>query len=323
MARVRSDCIRKPAKPVDRSYKPPGGIPYKVTDKDSWVLLAQRNGLDPWTLIRYNYPNLPVKNSEAALEVNWYLQEYVNCTKVTADGKNYMFSSSAGVIFLPGPVPPPPPATPPAPTVNYWRSQRTIPYMFKEMHDNARSREVNEIALLMSGKLARDSIPAGEPGASAARGGAALAHTYLALTKWKNLVKTNAVWDHKPKLRTMLNLGPDFHFPIEGDPDHEYYYDIWSNIHYGYVGRAAGISGSTLQWGAARGGAAGKNDPMDVATIELGIVLWGRYGLNLTQKDLHNEILIHMPHWQKIQATPEYQNAVKGFRHIEPITNGE
>ncbi len=48
MARVRTDCIRKPAKPGDRSYKPPGGIPYKVTDdQDSWGLLAQRNSLDP------------------------------------------------------------------------------------------------------------------------------------------------------------------------------------------------------------------------------------------------------------------------------------
>jgi hypothetical protein len=322
--RVRSNYIRKPAKPVDRSYKPPGGIPYKVTDKDSWVTLAQRNGLDPWALIRFNYPNLPANNSEAALEVNWYLQEYVKCTKVTADGKNYMFSSSAGVVFLPGPVPPPPPPKPPAPVVNYWRSQKTIPYMFKEMHDNARSPAVKRIAKYISGEAARELSMPGEPGDSAALGGTVLAHYALALMEWKDLVKTNAVWDHKPKLKAMLNLGPDFHFPIEGDPDHEYYYDIWSNIHYGYVGRAAGIAGSTLQWGAARGGAAGKNDPMDVATIDLGILLWERYGLHLTQKAMHNEILLHMAHWQKIQASPEYQKAVGAtFRHIEPITNGE
>jgi hypothetical protein len=29
-----------------------------------------------------------------------------------------------------------------------------------------------------------------------------------------------------------------------------YYYDVWSNVHYGYVGRAAGFSTSTLRDGA-------------------------------------------------------------------------
>jgi hypothetical protein len=39
---------------------------------------------------------------------------------------------------------------------------------------------------------------------------------------------------------------------------------------------------------------------------------------------MHNEILLHMAHWQKIQASPEYQKAVGAtFRHIEPITNGQ
>jgi hypothetical protein len=59
--------------------------------------------MDPWTLIRYNYPNLPGDNQQAALEVNWYLQEYVGCKDVTDDGKNYKFSSSAspGYIYLP------------------------------------------------------------------------------------------------------------------------------------------------------------------------------------------------------------------------------
>ena len=91
------------------------------------------------------------------------------------------------------------------------------------------------------------------------------------------VVRPGGPWDHKPQLQRMFQLDDphqcawrpsaafdrrcDFHFPIEGDGEHEYYYDIWSNIHYGYVGRAAGFSALELQlghrlaggWGDRRG----------------------------------------------------------------------
>jgi hypothetical protein len=104
MARVIPSCIRRPASPVARDYRPAGGRQYKVTDNDSWVSLAREKGMGAWELIRYNYPNLPANEKQAALEVNWYLQEYVGCVKTTADQKNYCFSNSAtpGNIYLPG-----------------------------------------------------------------------------------------------------------------------------------------------------------------------------------------------------------------------------
>jgi hypothetical protein len=82
------------------------GIPYEVSDGDSWASLARQAGLDVWSLIRYNYPTLPLDNRQAALEVNWYLEQYVRCDKVTSDGKNYIFSSTVpkGVIYFPPPV---------------------------------------------------------------------------------------------------------------------------------------------------------------------------------------------------------------------------
>jgi hypothetical protein len=103
MARVNVNCIRKPPNPVSRTLVPRGGISYRVKNNDSWESLARSVGMDAWALIRYNYPNLPADNRQAALEVNWYLQEYVGCQDVTRDGKNYMFSSSAnpGKIYLP------------------------------------------------------------------------------------------------------------------------------------------------------------------------------------------------------------------------------
>lgn len=103
MARILPNCIKTPANPTAKGYVPPGSKPYKVTDADSWISLAKSKGVDPWDLIRYNYPNLPAGNAEAAREVNWYLQEYVGCVKLTGDNKNYCFSSMAnpGIVYLP------------------------------------------------------------------------------------------------------------------------------------------------------------------------------------------------------------------------------
>lgn len=104
MSSILPQCIRRPASPVARDYRPAGGERYRVNDDDSWVTLARKKGMSPWELIRYNYPGLPSNEQRAAPEVNWYLQEYVGCTKLTADRKNYCFSStsSPGQIWLPG-----------------------------------------------------------------------------------------------------------------------------------------------------------------------------------------------------------------------------
>src|SRR5262245_48854707 len=104
MATILPYCIRRPATPVARDYRPAGGEKRRVGNTDSWVSLAQEKGMQPWELIRYNYPGLPANQQEAAKEVNWYLQEYVGCKKLTADLKNYCFSVDAnpGEVWLPG-----------------------------------------------------------------------------------------------------------------------------------------------------------------------------------------------------------------------------
>ncbi len=52
-------------------------------------------------------------------------------------------------------------------------------------------------------------------------------------------------WDHKPILLKKYQ-GVVYH----KQGNYDYYYDIWSNIHYGYVGRAGGFSESVLLDGA-------------------------------------------------------------------------
>jgi hypothetical protein len=71
-----------------------------------------------------------------------------------------------------------------------------------------------------------------------------------ALMLWTSKVMQDAVWDHKPKLRRMFP-SPTTKTSVWHTYDQTmYYYDIWSNIHYGYVGAAAGFSDAVLLDGA-------------------------------------------------------------------------
>jgi hypothetical protein len=73
-----------------------------------------------------------------------------------------------------------------------------------------------------------------------------------AILQWGLLVRENGPWDHKPIIRTTFK--PADPKAREQHYHHYngwlYFYDIWSNIHYGYVGRACGFSSSELLDGA-------------------------------------------------------------------------
>jgi hypothetical protein len=86
-----------PKHPVPVGFVPKGGSRYRVKDGDSWVSVAATAHVDVWNLIEFNF------RTRKPAEVNWYLRRNVGCTKTTADGKNYVFTSTAspGVIYLP------------------------------------------------------------------------------------------------------------------------------------------------------------------------------------------------------------------------------
>lgn len=92
--------IAPPANLVPRNYTPANGHKYPVQIGDSWVNLAAGVGLSAWDLIRFNYPRIPVDLRLAAKEVNWYLENYVRCTLLTPDHRNYRFGPP-GEIWLP------------------------------------------------------------------------------------------------------------------------------------------------------------------------------------------------------------------------------
>ena len=170
------------------------------------------------------------------------------------------------------------------------RNQRfdsALSYMHSEMITNANSNDVKSIYEFLNHKPTTMEILLGsyDP----------LRDQLAAKTVWFSLVRQGGPWDHKPKLERLLHLKEpkdDYYFPVRGDETHEYYYDIWSNIHYGYVGTAAGFSRETLQNGAASGVPfAGVNDRGDRISVDIGVDLWEKYGTALTEADLHQAIL--------------------------------
>ena len=71
---------------------------------------------------------------------------------------------------------------------------------------------------------------------------------------------------------------------------HDYFYDVWSNIHFGYVGLACGFDQRTLLWGGARAqlfdeGRVDGDAPDDQVCIKIGFTLFKQFGMwaeNLT-----------------------------------------
>lgn len=143
-----------------------------------------------------------------------------------------------------------------------------------------------------------------------------------AVLAWTGKVMQNADWDHKPKLFKR------FYSPMTNSRVwHVYgkdacYYDIWSNIHYGYVGTAAGFGESVLLDGAGleqigsnvlrgrfpRGtdGVAGLrrfDDPQDRNAISLGRSLRRVYPQHLSARTLLQQVL-HTPGLAKEPASP-------------------
>jgi Bacterial toxin 44 len=99
-----------------------------------------------------------------------------------------------------------------------------------------------------------------------------------------------SAWDYKPDiLKEGWGYGQLIDFaPIGKKESVSFFYDIWSNIHYGYVGRAAGFSESELLSGADRANiwTSGSIDGVsDKTAIRIGIDLYNE-GCMLTAPGL-------------------------------------
>ncbi len=116
-----------------------------------------------------------------------------------------------------------------------------------------------------------------------------------AMAIWASKVGPRQEWDHKPKILAQFPPKAEYDGSHQYD-DRLYFHDIWSNIHYGYVGRHAGFSESMLLQGSGAaqfasdvvtrrkipsrqvpitGGPTDYDPPQDRASIKLGMSLKG------------------------------------------------
>jgi len=134
---------------------------------------------------------------------------------------------------------------------------------------------------------------------------------------WAWMVRQGGPWDPKPKIAKKFGYYQDL-----GD-GYKYYYDVWGNVMYGYLGAATGFSEDELLHGAGAeqigsslgysleqliterhidperlpqrrseaSGLAAFDLPEDQAAIRIGIQLWKTYGSDLTPEALLEEIL--------------------------------
>ena len=138
-----------------------------------------------------------------------------------------------------------------------------------------------------------------------------LSYRSAALLAWGMKVRQNGDWDHKPKIATRFNPrnpGGKQHWHLYGNT--LYFYDVWSNIHYGYVGAAAGFSESVLLDGAgleqiasslldlrlperspAVSGLRAWDDSSDRDAITIGIKLYGQHPKRVTGHDVLMRVL--------------------------------
>jgi len=125
-----------------------------------------------------------------------------------------------------------------------------------------------------------------------------------AMAVWYQTVKTGSTWDHKPKIRDRFSsVAVARPLPRKGKPSrsyyhkfkqHDYFYDVWSNIHYGYVGLSVGFSESLLLKGSTweqnmTPGAIGDDTVDDVTSMKIGFALFhqhGKYADSLTVNNI-------------------------------------
>lgn len=88
-------------------------------------------------------------------------------------------------------------------------------HITKEMRFNVNSQDARQISLLIN-----------------ANASTAQPITYaVGLWRWKELVGYGKKWDHKEEIVKKYGL-----WSVDPITRYEYGFDIWSNIHYGYIG---------------------------------------------------------------------------------------
>lgn len=236
-----------------------------------------------------------------------------------ADPKLKEKAVAANALVDPKPDPKKPEAEPKAPVAckDPDMMEQVASYIAKEMNRNITHPSVLKMMKLTSFDAAAENAKFQElpwyarlspPNFQAME----LGNTAAAMALWAERVGQNRPWDHK------VTIGQQFGGPWQKQGQVDYFYDIWSNIHYGYVGRVGGLSEGVLldgagleqiasdsirkvqKWDERKGphrsadieGMRAWDDIGDRVSISIGIKLYKQYpNGGITEKILMDEVL--------------------------------
>jgi len=222
--------------------------------------------------------------------------------------------------------------------IDYWRFDQALDFMYSQMVNNAKGPEAEEMKKAIETANECLHLPSEYAGYWYASN---MSSAYIQFFK---LVRFGGDWDQKSDLRSLLNMPKekDQYFPIrpingvegfELASHNEIFYDIWSNIHYGYVGSAIGFQSEELQDFANISQnfedfpilqsfiedtiGFGEFDPGDVISVDIGINLWKTKNIGLTKSDLHSEIQRNIPKY--FQSQDQNQNGQIDYKEVNPV----
>jgi Bacterial toxin 44 len=123
---------------------------------------------------------------------------------------------------------------------------------------------------------------------------------------WIERVGPGRPWDHKGAIQNAYGLST----PLPGK-EGEISWDVWSNIHYGIVGRHAGFSTNELHAGADAADILAGHGPSagDQLAIQIGIELYDQFGPNVTAEQIRQAVLDHYEQFGeagKVYGDPSY-----------------
>ncbi|WP_165803784.1 polymorphic toxin type 44 domain-containing protein [Mycobacteroides abscessus] len=194
-------------------------------------------------------------------------------------------TNGTGTEHLPGslaftleaivPKPLPPDMHPTSSEQNFTKVEK---FMYDEMMKNLKSDEVNRIHELMTPPelweiWKKDDALVGQ-------------------MEFARMVQTNGPWDQKPQIQDLVGIHKgDGLFLQQPGTDRQVYYDMWSNLHFGYVGKAAGLDEASLM--AVPNIPVpfiGGNDASDNMYVRAGIDMFNKYGPNMTFEQFHQGV---------------------------------
>ncbi|MGB9774868.1 MAG: polymorphic toxin type 44 domain-containing protein, partial [Bacteroidota bacterium] len=240
---------------------------------------------------------------------------------------------------LPPPTPQPVPTSmlsqAPTPTGAQWTEQcTTLPpivlFMWQEMRTNAQSKTARIILLLNLTRRFSQALQQFPLMPTIALRSAEASGTGGAYALWTWMVRQGGPWDPKPKIAKQFG-----YYQALGD-GYKYYYDVWGNVMYGYLGAATGFSEAELLHGAGAeqigsslgysleqllreghidserlpqrrievSGLAAFDLPEDRVAIQIGIRLWETYGSELTPEVLLEEITKQGTYLERVPLQP-------------------